>query len=128
MIDLCRQLAANVSASMRTLDDWAGNCPLVFAQLVRTVSEGYHLNRPRPATPEDMRAALDDYLSSGSGDATRSRTSLVQFFQAEQILPEDLLRAIDRKSLPIAIAGALDVIEADWVVRVLARAAVCTAA
>ncbi|HEX3313638.1 MAG TPA: J domain-containing protein [Gemmataceae bacterium] len=128
MIDLCPQLAANVTASMRTLDDWARNCPAVLAQLVRTINEGYHLNRPRPTTPEDLRAVFDEFLSSGLGDTTRSRASLVQFFRAEQILPEDLLHAIDRKTASTAIATALDTIEADWVVRVLARAAVCTAA
>ena len=128
MIDLCRQLAANVVSSMRILDDWGRTYPLVLAQLVRTIIEGYHLNRPRPAKPDDQRAAFDEYLSSGDGDTTRSRASLVQFFRAEQILPEDLLHAIDRKTAPTAIATALNTIEADWVVRVLARAAVCTAA
>ena len=97
MIDLCRHLAGNVTASMKTLDLWAKDYPLVLAQVVRTINEGYHLNRPRQSTPDDMRLAFNDFLSSGSGDTARSRPSLVQFFQAEQNQPEDLVHAIDRK-------------------------------
>ena len=64
LVELCGHLAGNLTSSMRILDEWVGSCPLVFAQLVRTINEGYHLNRPRPALPEDMRAAFDAFLMS----------------------------------------------------------------
>jgi hypothetical protein len=128
ILELCRQLAGNLPSALRTLDEWSKVWPLVFAQVVRTINEGYHLGRPRPTTPEDMRSAFEAFLSTPSSEAMRSRVSLVHFFRDEQFLPEDLLHAIDRKTVPPAMVNVLDQIEGDWVVRILARAACSTAA
>jgi hypothetical protein len=128
LIALCGHLADNLKSSMRLLDEWAGDCPLVLAQLVRAINEGDHLNRPRQAEAKDACLTFLDFLVAAGGAGAASRISLVHFFRDEQILPEDLRSAFLGQTVPANVTATLDQIEADWVVRVLARAAVCTAA
>jgi hypothetical protein len=128
LIYLCGKLADDLKKSMHLLDQWSAECPLLLAQLARTVLDAQQINRPRPSSPQDTFLTFLEFCIASGGPDKWSRTALVEFFADEQILPEDLRSASVGQSVPPDVVVAIDRIEADWVVRVLARAAVCTAA